>query len=189
MSDQSASLKTNIIRDEELLRTLSQVLKQTGKKIVVTIGSYDLIHVGHSRYLQAAAGEGDVLIVGVDSDRAIKIYKDETRPMVPEEERLEMLLHTQHVDWVTLIDDVDEEGSWGFALLRAVQPDVFIAVEDSYPPAQLEEIRKLVGELKILPRQAETSTSEQIRRAMIAQSQPLVEQLRALADQLEQGGS
>ncbi len=158
------------VNNYEKLRQLAQAMQGVGHKIVVTIGTYDLIHIGHARYLEEAKSRGDILIVGVDSDRAVKIYKkDESRPMVPEVERLEMLLHLRCVDYVTLIDDVNDQGEWQYGLLKAVGPDVFVAVEDSYPKDQVEEIQTFCGGVEVLSRQATTSTSEQIRRTLITQ--------------------
>lgn len=132
----------------------------------MTIGSWDLYHIGHARYLAAALEHGDVLIAGVDSDRTMKLYKDPGRPAVPEDERMELLCYL-NVDLVTLIDDVDDAGKWQYALLKLVQPDVFIAVEDSYPDWQIQEIKANgAKEVIVLPRQAKTSTSDMIRNLL-----------------------
>jgi rfaE bifunctional protein nucleotidyltransferase chain/domain len=172
----------------EKLGQLAEGLKAVDHRLVVTIGTYDLVHIGHARYLEVARAQGHILIVGVDSDRAVKIYKkDPSRPMVPEVERMEMLLHTRPVDYVTLVDDVNEGGSWEYGLLKAVQPQVFVAVEDSYPEQQLEDIREFCGEVVILPRQAETSTSEQIRRTVMVHNQPVADQLHIIADKIARG--
>src|SRR3712207_7450411 len=77
---------------EELSKTV-QHLKGIGLRVVLTSGSFDLIHLGHVKYLAKAKEFGDVLVVGVDSDAKIKRRKGEDRPMVPEQERLEMLAH------------------------------------------------------------------------------------------------
>lgn len=154
-----------IILDYTKLSALTNSLKEIDWKIVVTIGTYDLIHIGHCRYLCKAKALGDVLIVGIDTDRAVKTYKEPYRPIVPQGERLEMLAYQRPVDFITLIDDVNEQGRWQYDLLRAIRPDFFQAVEGSYPREQLDEIKTFCGEVVVLPRQAETSTSQQIRRA------------------------
>ena len=84
----------NIIRKE----------REGGKKIVLTQGSFDLVHIGHARYLQKAKDHGDFLVVGIDSDAKIKARKGPDRPIVPEDERMEMLTHIKHVDLVVLKD-------------------------------------------------------------------------------------
>jgi D-glycero-beta-D-manno-heptose 1-phosphate adenylyltransferase len=176
-----------LVHDYEKLAAVVRGLQDVNLTVVVTIGTYDMIHIGHCRYLRQAKSRGDVLIVGADSDAAVKRYKGPNRPMVPQDERLEMLLHTRFVDLVTIVDDVDEEGQWQFGLIKAVRPDVFVAVEDSYPEAQLQSIRQHCGMVDVLPRQAETSTSEVMRRNLLAQVQPLAVQLRSLADRIETG--
>ncbi|MBI5401553.1 adenylyltransferase/cytidyltransferase family protein [Candidatus Wolfebacteria bacterium] len=167
-----------IVLDLEALAKIAEGLKQAGHKIVVTIGSWDMLHIGHCRYLKKAKSTGDILIAGVDSDRAIKIYKGPMRPMIPEKERLEMLSYQEFVDFVTVVDDVDDKGAWQYALIKAVQPDVFIAVVDSYSKKQLEELRQYCKEVIVLERQAETSTSNQLRKMMREFMDPMVKFLR-----------
>jgi D-beta-D-heptose 7-phosphate kinase/D-beta-D-heptose 1-phosphate adenosyltransferase len=153
-----------IVPDYETLVKATDGLRAVNYRIVLTIGSWDLLHIGHVRYLMKAKEYGDILVVGVDTDRGIKLYKGELRPVVPQDERSEMLSYQSCVDFVTLIDDIDERGAWQYELLRRIHPDVFVAVEDSYPEQQLQEIRPHCGELVILPRQAEnTSTTRMIQ--------------------------
>jgi D-beta-D-heptose 7-phosphate kinase/D-beta-D-heptose 1-phosphate adenosyltransferase len=160
-------VKRKVVEDYDQLQKLVDGLRVVNSKIVVTIGSWDLLHIGHVRYLRKAKSHGDILIVGVDSDRAIKKYKGELRPVVPYVERCEMLTYQSCVDFVTCVDDVDEKGAWLYGLIKKVKPDIFVAVEDSYPASQLKEIRKYCKELVVLPRQAEkTSTTNMIQFAV-----------------------
>jgi len=141
--------------------------RDSGNKVVLTIGSWDLLHIGHVRYLLEAKKHGDIVVVGVDTDRAIKLYKGPLRPVVPEEERIEMLSYQSCVDFVTKLDDVDDKGTWQYGLISLIRPDVFVAVEDSYPEKQLNEIRKYCKKVVVLPRQAEnTSTSNMIQNTL-----------------------
>ena len=158
--------KNKIVIDYQKLAELLGAHKILGNKIVCTIGSWDMLHIGHLRYLSKAKKQGDILVVGVDSDKAIKIYKKNSlRPVIPEEERMEMLSYQHFVDYVTLIDDVNREGDWGMTILREINPDFFVATEESYPPEQRENINKLCGELRLFDRQAEnTSTSDIIEK-------------------------
>lgn len=135
-----------------------------GKKIVCTIGSWDMLHIGHLRYLDKAKEQGDILIVGVDSDRAIKIYKNNSfKPIIPENERMEMLSYQEFVDYITLVDDVDKNGSWKMRLIQAIKPDVFIAVEgESYSKEQRKNIIKFSKKLCVLPRQAKKTSTTNI---------------------------
>jgi rfaE bifunctional protein nucleotidyltransferase chain/domain len=153
-----------IVNDYQTLAKAIEGLRAVNYKIVLTIGSWDLLHIGHVRYLLRAKDYGDVLVAGTDSDRAVRLYKGELRPVIPQEERCEMLSYQSCVDFVTLIDDVDEKGAWQYELVKKLRPDVFVAVEDSYPEEQLKEIRKYCTEVIVLPRQAEnTSTTRLIQ--------------------------
>ena len=158
--------KNKVIIDYQKLAELLSAHKTLGNKIVCTIGSWDMLHIGHLRYLSRAKEQGDILVVGVDSDKAIKIYKKNSlRPVIPEDERMEMLSYQHFVDYVTLIDDVDKAGNWEMSILKKMNPDIFVAIEESYPPEQRENINKLCGEIKLLERQAEnTSTSDIIEK-------------------------
>jgi D-glycero-beta-D-manno-heptose 1-phosphate adenylyltransferase len=167
-----------IVVDQERLGEIAAALKALGRKIVVTIGSWDLLHIGHVRYLITAAKHGCVLIVGVDSDRGIKAYKGPLRPVVPEDERREMLTYQDCVDYVTTVDDIDDDGKWEYGLLECVRPDVFVAVEDSYPEEQLADIKERAGKVVVLPRQAEqTSTSRLIQVTLKRNLEQLVKRL------------
>jgi D-beta-D-heptose 7-phosphate kinase/D-beta-D-heptose 1-phosphate adenosyltransferase len=164
ISSAKRPLTQKIVRDYEILAKAIDGLRAVNYKIVLTIGSWDLLHIGHVRYLLKAKECGDVLVVGVDTDRGVKLYKGELRPVIPENERCEMLSYQSCVDFVTLVDDIDDNGSWQYELVKKIKPDVFVAVEDSYPEKQLEEIKKYCTELIVLPRQAEnTSTTRLIQ--------------------------
>lgn len=151
-----------IVTDYDKLRRRIEAHHVLGHRVVATIGSWDMLHIGHVRYLHRAKGYGDILIVGADSDRGIKAYKNPLRPIIPEIERLEMLSYQAPVDYVTVVDDIDNAGNWSYGLLRAVPIDTFISVADSYPENQLAEIRSHCADIKILPRQAEKTSSTDI---------------------------
>jgi rfaE bifunctional protein nucleotidyltransferase chain/domain len=145
---------------EEMTRVVSH-LKGLGETIVLTSGSFDLIHLGHVKYLARAKELGDVLIVGVDSDAKIKARKSPDRPMVPESERLELLAHQRPVDYIFL-KPLDEP-RW--ALIKAVRPDVLVLTADhSYSDQDLEDLKEYVGRVEVLERQAAVTTSERIRQ-------------------------
>ena len=145
---------------DELSKTVEH-LKGIGLKIVLTSGSFDLIHLGHAKYLAKAKELGDVLVVGVDSDAKIRRRKGEDRPLVPERERLEMLAHQRPVDLLYL--KPDEEERW--ALIKAVEPDVLVLTADhSYSETEQAELEEIVGKIEVLERQATITTSERIRQ-------------------------
>jgi rfaE bifunctional protein nucleotidyltransferase chain/domain len=145
---------------EEMTRVTSH-LRGLGYRIVLTSGSFDLIHLGHVKYLARAKELGGILVVGVDSDAKIRRRKGEDRPMVPESERLELLAHQRPVDLIYLKQEQDPQ--WG--LIKAVEPDVLVLTADhSYTPEQLEELTEVVGEVQVIERQASVTTSERIRQ-------------------------
>ena len=149
----------SIISDYSELAKITNAHKTLGHRIVCTIGSWDMLHIGHLRYLIKALAQGDVLVVGVDSDRGIKIYKNKLRPIIPQEERMEMLQYQECVDYVTLVDDIDGQGRWQYGLIQTIRPHIFVSTTDSYPQEQINDIRQYCDDVLILPRQAENTSS------------------------------
>lgn len=93
-------------------------LRSTGNTIVLANGCFDLLHVGHVRYLEGAKAVGDILIVGINSDRQARQLKGSNRPFMPENERAEIVASLRCVDLVTIFDEPTVEG-----LMRAIRPD------------------------------------------------------------------
>jgi D-beta-D-heptose 7-phosphate kinase/D-beta-D-heptose 1-phosphate adenosyltransferase len=93
------------IKGRENLRKIVEDLKKKGKRIVFTNGCFDLLHVGHVRYLEAARALGDILIIGINSDRSVRGLKGSLRPILPLEERAEILSGLGCVDYVTVFDE------------------------------------------------------------------------------------
>ena len=157
----------SIVLDYAELKKIVDAHKTLGHKVVCTVGSWDMLHIGHLRYLIKAKEQGDILVVGVDSDRGIKLYKNELRPVVPQEERMEMLKYQDCVNYVTLVDDIDASGKWQYELIKLVKPDIFVATQDSYPPEQIKAIKVYSQDILVLPRQAEsTSTTNTIEKTI-----------------------
>jgi len=148
-----------VIYDQKPLKKLIEHCKGLGLRIVLTQGTFDLVHVGHARYLEEAKRHGDLLVVGVDSDEKVRARKGPDRPVVPEAERLEILTHLRPVDLVVLKQLRDPKWS----LIKAVRPDVLIATKETYTKKQLVELKKYCGEVIALKPQATTSTSAKIR--------------------------
>jgi len=145
---------------EEMTKTVTH-LRGLGYRIVLTSGSFDLIHLGHVKYLARAKEFGDILAVGVDSDAKIRRRKGDDRPMVPQSERLEMLAYQRPVDLIYLKDD--NEAHW--ALIRAVEPDVLVLTADhSYDSGELDQLGEICGSIEVVERQASVTTSERIRQ-------------------------
>lgn len=106
-----------IVRQDELKHIL-QGLKAQGKRVVFTNGCFDIIHVGHIRYLREARTFGDLLVVGVNSDRSVSIIKPD-RPVNSQDQRAEVLASLEMVDYVTIFDEETP-----YELIKSVQPDV-----------------------------------------------------------------
>lgn len=167
MAITSGIFSSDVSYDERLISSLAALgefvdhLKGIGLRIVLTSGSFDLVHLGHVKYLAKAKDLGDVLIVGVDGDAKIRKRKGADRPMVPEDERLEMLAHQRPVDLIYL--KADDEERW--ALIKTVRPDVLVLSTDhSYTDGELEELGHICGSVQVLERQAAVTTSERIRQ-------------------------
>ncbi|MCL2110573.1 adenylyltransferase/cytidyltransferase family protein [Microgenomates group bacterium] len=163
-----------ILRDkEELIRQMAEAARAVGKKVVLTAGSFDLLHIGHGRYLQEAKTHGDVLFVGVDADEKVRVRKGPERPIVPEEERMEMLSYLDSVDYV-ILKPLQKEKWW---LIKLMRPDVLIATRSTYSEEQKEKLREWCGEVVVLKEQATTSTSAKIRRVQIGAAKRITKTL------------
>lgn len=158
-----SDLANRIIRDQKKIKEIVTHCRGLGLKIVLTQGTWDMVHVGHARYLESAKQHGDLLIVGVDEDKKVKHRKGPDRPVVPEDERLEMLVHLNSVDLVVLKRLKDPKWS----LIKAVEPDVLITIGENYDDKQRRELKKYCKEVIVMPRQATTSTSAKIRLLQI----------------------
>jgi D-beta-D-heptose 7-phosphate kinase/D-beta-D-heptose 1-phosphate adenosyltransferase len=111
-------------------QALARSVQRRGGKVVFTNGVFDLLHPGHTRYLQDARGLGDVLIVGLNSDRSVRANKGPTRPLNPEDERAELLRALACVDAVVTFDEDTPQ-----RLIEAIQPDVLVKGADWGPDA------------------------------------------------------
>ncbi|MBU1711544.1 MAG: D-glycero-beta-D-manno-heptose 1-phosphate adenylyltransferase [Proteobacteria bacterium] len=109
-----------ILTHEEIARETSR-LKKAGKSIVFTNGCFDILHAGHVRYLAAARAEGDILVVGLNSDKSVQLIKDDKRPIVTQAQRGEVLSALSSVDFVTLFNEPDP-----LKLIQVVKPDVLV---------------------------------------------------------------
>jgi rfaE bifunctional protein nucleotidyltransferase chain/domain len=108
-------------------------LQAAGRKVVFANGCFDLLHVGHIRYLQSAGALGDMLIVGINRDASVTALKGRGRPLQPENERAEMIAALECVDYVLLFDALTVD-----AILRELQPDIHAKGTD-YTPETVPE--------------------------------------------------
>jgi len=125
--------KSKIVLDHRKLSSIINDHKKKGQKIVFTNGCFDLLHVGHIRCLKGAKEEGDVLVVGVNSDASVKALEKKGRPLMPENERLEILSAIVYVDYLTLFSEPTVD-----TILQTIRPDVFAKGTD-YTPGNVPE--------------------------------------------------
>lgn len=153
--------------DQSDLMTLNEKLKEKGKKIVFTAGSWDLLHVGQVRYLEESKKEGDILVVGVSSNNAIKKVKGPNKPILDEMIRAEMLTHIRSVDFVTILPEPSCQPTLGL-----LKPDIYITVKEDWTQDYKESkeyktVVKYGGNVIVVDRQSTSiSTTKIIQRAI-----------------------
>lgn len=111
-------MNTKVIPRAEVT-SLGERLRGEGRRIAFANGCFELLHVGHVRYLEAARAEGDVLVVGINSDRAVAGLKGPGRPLLPADARVELVAALECVDYVVIFDEITAE-----AVLRDLRPHV-----------------------------------------------------------------
>ena len=145
----------------ERLSDQAESWRSQGKTLVLANGAFDLLHVGHLRYLQAAALEGDLLIVAVNSDSSVRLSKGDDRPVIPESERAELVAALRGVSHVIIFSDQTVE-----PIISALRPNVHAKgtdyTVDSVPEGDL--VRSLGGEVRIVGDPKDHSSTETIRR-------------------------
>ncbi len=117
-------MNEKILSQNDLAEKVARA-KAAGRRVVFTNGCFDILHAGHARYLAAAAAEGDILVVAVNSDRSVRGIKGAGRPVIAEAERAELVAALESVDFVTLFDEADPGG-----LIRRLLPDVLVKGAD-----------------------------------------------------------
>lgn len=168
-SSSSLGSKGRFVKDMDQLAEIVNALKTIGAKIVLTQGTFDFIHIGHFLYLEKARSMGDVLIVGVDSDEKVRKRKGPDRPIVSEAERVQMLTHVRHVDYVTIKQD--DLPKWH--LIKLLRPDVLVATQETYTEDEIKQLKKFCKKIVVLEPQATTSTTAKIRRLNIGLAQKI----------------
>ena len=115
---------SKIMGVKELINRIDP-FRRSGKQVVFTNGCFDIMHAGHVRYLAAARSEGEILVVGINSDKSVKSIKGENRPIMPQDQRAEVLAGLWCVDYVVFFDEPDP-----LRLIQAIKPDVLVKGED-----------------------------------------------------------
>lgn len=151
----SANYPSNILNREQLIEVVSKA-RADGKTIVLANGCFDVLHVGHIRYLAGARALGDLLVVGVNADSQVAIQKGAGRPILPESERAELLTAVESVSYVTIFEEPTVE-----QLLLALKPDVHAKgtdyTVDTVP--EREVVRSYGGRVAIVGDPKDHSTS------------------------------
>lgn len=151
----------------ETLRRLRPEWRAAGQRVVFTNGAFDLLHVGHVRYLQAARALGDLLVVGLNSDASVRGYKGPSRPLISADERAELLAALACVDYIVIFDTPTAT-----ALVEALAPDVYVKGGDygdgmavaGKPLPEADAARAAGGAVEIIPFVPGRSTSGLIER-------------------------
>ena len=149
------------ILDRNRLIARVAIARKHGARIVFANGCFDMMHVGHIRYLEGARALGDVLVVGINSDAQVRALKGEGRPLIPERERAEIIAAMRAVDFVTIFPEPTVE-----ALLRAIRPD-FHAKGTDYTEETVPErdvVRSYGGRVAIVGDPKDHSSTEMIKR-------------------------
>jgi len=146
----------NKILDWKNLKEEVDRLRRQGKKIVFTNGCFDILHVGHARYLRQAREKGDLLILGLNSDASVRKIKGEKRPLIPQEERADLLACLEFVDYVTIFEETTP-----LELILYLKPDVLIKGGD-WAEEQVvgrKEVMSWGGTVAIIPEIPGASTT------------------------------
>jgi rfaE bifunctional protein nucleotidyltransferase chain/domain len=151
-----------IVKDHTELKNIVDKAQKEGKTVVLTNGCFDLIHVGHVRYLQAAKAEGDVLLVALNDDESVRQFKGADGPLMPEDERAEVVAAFEGVDYVTLFSEPSAD-----AILDALRPDVHAKgtdyTEETVP--ERDTVLAYGGRIAIVGDPKNHSTTELLARA------------------------
>ena len=109
------------VLERKILKEKVEALRKDGKKIAFTNGCFDILHVGHVRYLREAKKTADILILALNSDTSVRAIKGEKRPLVPENERAEVLAALEYIDFITIFQELTP-----LELINYLKPDVLI---------------------------------------------------------------
>ena len=164
MSTGEESDVTSRILDRDTLAERVQRARQAAARIVLANGCFDVLHVGHVRYLEGARALGDLLVVGINSDKQVTVLKGAGRPIMAEGERAEIVASLAAVDLVTIFDEPTVE-----TLLLVLKPDIHAKgtdyTEDTVP--EREVVRAYGGRVAIVGDPKEHSTSQMIDRLIV----------------------
>ncbi len=160
MIEQARSDAASRILDRNRLIARVAIARKNGARVVLANGCFDILHVGHIRYLEGARALGDLLIVGINSDAQVRALKGEGRPLIPERERAEIIASLRAADIVTIFPEPTVE-----ELIRALRPDIHAKGTD-YTVETVPErdvVRSYGGRVAIVGDPKDHSTTEMIK--------------------------
>ena len=149
------------LKSADEIAAIAAQAKKSGKRVVFTNGCFDLLHRGHVHVLRRAKAAGDLLIVGLNSDRSVKSIKGPLRPILPESERAELIAAMEMVDYVVLFDEADP-----YSLIAAIVPDVLAKGGDWSAEKIIgaDIVAQNGGRVEVIPYLKGFSTTEIIER-------------------------
>ena len=151
----------NKILERNTLKDKLEELRKKGKKIAFTNGCFDILHVGHVRYLREAKKTADVLVLALNSDSSVRSLKGKERPLVPEKERAEILAALEFIDFVTIFPE-----STPLELINYLKPDILIKGGDwaEEDVVGRKEIKEWGGRVAIIPEVEGKSTTNIVEK-------------------------
>ncbi|MFP4662312.1 MAG: D-glycero-beta-D-manno-heptose 1-phosphate adenylyltransferase [Halanaerobiales bacterium] len=159
----SVNNMANKIVSASKLQKIIEKKRSTGMKVVFTNGCFDILHVGHARYLAAAREKGDLLVLGINSDSSVRKLKGDKRPLVPEYERAELLSYLEMVDYIVIFEEITAE-----ELITKLKPDVYVKggdyIVDDLPEAGV--VREYGGKIELIPVVEGASTTNIVERIL-----------------------
>lgn len=157
-----------LVEREQLLQQREE-WRKAGRKLVFTNGCFDLVHLGHVRYLEEARALGDILVVGLNSDASVKRLKGPNRPLVPEQARAAVMTALRPVDYVIIFEEDTAE-----AIVAVLQPDLYVKGGDynaseavssaGKPLPEAAIVRQYGGQVRLIPFLPDHSTTALIQK-------------------------
>ena len=151
----------NKILERNTLKDKLEELRKIGKRVAFTNGCFDILHVGHVRYLREAKKTADILVLALNSDSSVRLLKGEERPLVPEKERAEILAALEFIDFVTIFEELTP-----LELINYLKPDILIK-GGHWPEEKVvgrEEIKEWGGRVAIIPEVEGKSTTNIVEK-------------------------
>ena len=156
------------IKSQKEITAIAKALRNQGKKIILLSGSFDILHSGHIESFKEAKSQGDILIVLLNSDRSIKIYKGPNHPINAMKERAKVLSVIQYIDYIVAFDDITPN-----EVISKIKPDIFCnGKEWGKNCVEREAVENYGGKIYVLKQQSSVSTSQIVKRIIHSHMEP-----------------